>query len=90
MSTNLNIRTDKEVKENAARLFDSLGLDMSTAINLFLRQAIRVNGIPFEIKADTPKEETVSAMDEIRAMEAAPEKYKGYKTMDELKAALGV
>ncbi len=86
MSTNLNIRTDKEVKESAAKLFNSLGLDMSTAVNLFLRQAIRANGIPFEIKAPNP--ETLAAMEEIRAMEAEPEKYKGYKNIDDLKAAL--
>ena len=48
-STNLNIRTDKEVKAQAEKLFDALGLNMTTAVNIFLRQAIRENGIPFEV-----------------------------------------
>ena len=46
-STNLNIRTEKEVKEAAEKIFGELGLNMSTAVNIFLRQTIRENGIPF-------------------------------------------
>ena len=49
-STNLNIRTDKEVKIAAERIFEELGLNMTTAVNIFLRQTIRENGIPFELK----------------------------------------
>ena len=60
-STNLNIRTDKEVKAQAEKLFDALGLNMTTAVNIFLRQAIRENGIPFEVKLNVPNETTVSA-----------------------------
>lgn len=52
-STNLNIRIDKNVKEQSEKIFDDLGLNMSTAINMFLRQVIRVNGIPFDIKRDS-------------------------------------
>lgn len=53
MMTNLNIRVDKQVKEEAEKLFENMGLTMSAAINLFLRQAIRTNSIPFDIKKDT-------------------------------------
>ncbi len=49
-STNLNIRTDKEVKLAAEKIFEELGLNMTTAINMFLRQTIRENGIPFSLK----------------------------------------
>jgi DNA-damage-inducible protein J len=45
-ATNLNIRTDKDVKEQAEQIFAELGLNMTTAINLFLRAAIRKHGIP--------------------------------------------
>ena len=55
-STNLNIRTDKEVKAQAEKIFDALGLNMTTAVNIFLRQAIRENGIPFEVKLNVPNE----------------------------------
>ena len=47
MMTNINIRTDSEVKNKAQEIFASLGLDMTTAINLFLRQTIRQNDLPF-------------------------------------------
>lgn len=40
-TTNLNIRTDKEIKEAAEKIYSSLGLNMTTAINMFLRASIR-------------------------------------------------
>ena len=45
----INIRIDDNLKEKAELLFDELGLNMSTAINIFIRQSIRQGGIPFEI-----------------------------------------
>ena len=48
--TNLNVRTDSAVKAEAERIYAALGLNMTTAINMFLRQSIIENGIPFEIK----------------------------------------
>lgn len=48
-TSTINLKVDPDVKERAKRVFDGLGLDMSTAINLFLRQAIRTNGIPFPL-----------------------------------------
>ena len=47
--TNLNIRIDKEIKQQADQLFDEMGLSLSTAINIFVRQAIKNKGIPFRI-----------------------------------------
>ena len=46
---NLNIRIDEDVKKQGEELFAGLGMNMTTAINVFLRQAIRKGGIPFEI-----------------------------------------
>ncbi|MDR1921879.1 MAG: type II toxin-antitoxin system RelB/DinJ family antitoxin [Candidatus Adiutrix sp.] len=46
---NVTIRLDRKVKENAERLFDELGMNMSTAFNIFARQALRQGKIPFEI-----------------------------------------
>ena len=48
-NVNINIRTDSEIKLKAQKLFEKLGLDMTTAVNLFLRQAISKNTLPFEI-----------------------------------------
>lgn len=58
VSTNINIRVDSDVKAKAQDVFLALGLDMTTAVNIFLRQAIRKNGIPFELVADKPKRKT--------------------------------
>ena len=49
-TTNLNIRVDEDLKKNAERLFADLGLNMSSAITIFLKSAVDYNGIPFEIK----------------------------------------
>ena len=48
-TTNLNIRTDKAIKDQADAIFNELGLNMTTAINIFLRTAIREHGIPFSL-----------------------------------------
>ena len=45
----INIRIDDKLKEKAEKLFDELGLNMTTAINIFVRQSIRQGAIPFEI-----------------------------------------
>lgn len=58
-TTSMNIRIDKEVKHQAQKLFADLGLDMTTAVNLFLRQAIIHNGIPFALKLGEGKTERV-------------------------------
>lgn len=88
-STNLNIRTDKEVKLQAEKIFDALGLNMTTAINIFLRQAIRENGIPFEVKLNVPNEITATAISEGRAL-AYDKDATGYSTISDLRAALEV
>ncbi len=57
-ATTMNIRVDKEVKDNAKMIFAELGMDLTTAVNIFLRQSIREHGIPFKLKLDIPNEET--------------------------------
>ena len=59
-TTNLNIRTDKDIKDQAEAIFNELGLNMTTAINMFLRTAIREHGIPFDLKLDVPNETTAA------------------------------
>ena len=50
--TSVSIRLDSEVKEQAQQVFNSLGMDMTTAINIFLRQAIQYQGLPFDVRLD--------------------------------------
>lgn len=62
--TNLNIRTDKDIKDQAEAIFNELGLNMTTAINMFLRTAIREHGILFDLKLDVPNETTAAESEE--------------------------
>ena len=88
-TTNLNIRTDKEVKEQADHIFSELGLNMTTAINVFLRTTIRMNGLPFELKLDVPNATTAAAIEEGKKI-ATDKKVKGYKNIKDLRKALDV
>ena len=88
-TTNLNIRTDKDIKDQAEAIFNELGLNMTTAINMFLRTAIREHGIPFELKLDVPNETTAAAIAEGRKLMDDPLAPR-YSSMDALKAALEV
>lgn len=49
---NVTIRIDEDLKKQADELFDELGLSFSGAVNVFVRQALREDGLPFEIKRD--------------------------------------
>ena len=50
--TSMSIRLDSEVKEQDQQVFNHLGMDMTTAINIFLRQAIQYQGLPFDVRLD--------------------------------------
>ena len=50
--TSMSIRLDSEVKEQAQQVFSNLGMDMTTAINIFLRQAIQYQGLTFDVRLD--------------------------------------
>ncbi len=88
-TTNLNIRTDKEIKEAAEKIYSSLGLNMTTAINMLLRASIRESGIPFDLKLDIPSDETIKAIEEGR-MIAKDKNVTAYDSMDDLREALEV
>lgn len=88
-STNLNIRTDKEIKDQAEYIFNELGLNMTTAVNIFLRTTIRENGLPFSLTLEVPNEKTVDAIEKGRRI-AHDSSVKGYTSMDKLKSALDV
>ena len=73
VSTTLSI--DADVKAQVQALYADLGLDLSTAVNIFFRQCLRENGIPFAICRDVPEipnETTIAAFKEGEAMLADP------------------
>lgn len=86
-TTNLNIRTDKAVKEAAELIFNELGMNMTTAVNIFLRQTIRENGIPFELKLANFNDTTEASIEEGRRI-ARDRRVKGYADMALLREAL--
>ena len=49
---NLNIRVDDTLKQQAELIFSDLGISLSAATTMFLKQVVRYNGIPFELRAD--------------------------------------
>lgn len=87
-TTNLNIRTDKAIKDQAEIIFNELGLNMTTAINIFLKAVIRDQGIPFELKLKVPNDTTVASIEEGKKMinDSSPQ----YSNMDVLKATLDI
>ena len=60
---NMTIRMEPELKTQAAALFKSLGMDLSTATGIFYRQALRCHGLPFEVKIDVPNATTCEAIE---------------------------
>ncbi|MDO5445440.1 MAG: type II toxin-antitoxin system RelB/DinJ family antitoxin [Eubacteriales bacterium] len=75
-----NISLDADLKHQSQELFADLGMDFTTAVTVFLKQAIKVQGIPFEITRDIPNKETIDAMNEFYEMQKHPEKYKRYSS----------
>ena len=71
-TTNISIRMDSELKAEAESLFNELGMNLTTAFNIFVRQSLREGGIPFDVNLRVPNKETI----------------KGYTDLDELFADL--
>ena len=86
-TTNVSIRMDTELKAQADELFAELGMNLSTAFNIFVRQSLREGGIPFEIRMDRPNKETIAAMLEAENIAKDPN-VKGYTDLDEMFADL--
>ena len=82
-TTNISIRMDVELKKQAEQLFSELGLNMTTAFNIFLRQAVRQQRIPFDVALETPNAETIAAMEEAERISCDPS-VKGYTNVDQM------
>lgn len=84
---NMTLRVEPELKEQAAALFKSLGMDLSTATGIFYRQALRYHGLPFEVRNDEPNETTYAAMEEAERMLKDPNT-KRFSSVEDLFAEL--
>ena len=70
--TSVSFRIDTDLKNKADTLFNDLGLNMTTAFNIFLRQCVREGRIPFEITTNVPNNETLKAMIDAIKLENNP------------------
>lgn len=86
-TTNISIRMDSDLKTQADALFSELGMNITTAFNIFVRQALREGRIPFDISLNQPNRETIAAMLEAERI-AKDSSVRGYTDLDELFADL--
>lgn len=87
-TSNVSFRIDSELKRKADELFSELGINMTTAFNIFLRQSVRSAGIPFELKINQPNNETLKAINE--GEKIIKEGKARFDTVDEMFADLGI
>ena len=78
-----NISIDEDIMPRAQTMLAEFGLDLSTAVNMFLRQMLREKAIPFEIREDVPNATTLTAIAEVEEMKKHPELTKTYKNVDD-------
>ena len=78
-----NISLDADLKKASQELYADLGMNLTTAITSFLKQSLRVQGLPFAVTRENPNAETAAAMNEYYEMKAHPEKYKKYSSFRE-------
>ena len=84
---NLTVNVDEDLKVQAEKIFNELGLSMSAAMNIFLSAVVREKSFPTNLKFDIPNEITSAAIEEGRRI-AEDKSIKGFKNISELKAAL--
>ena len=83
------IRIDKEVKAEAVELLKELGLDMSTAVNMFLHQLILRNGLPFSVTVPQREQELLEAYEEAKRLSHAADT-KRYSSFEEALEDMGL
>ena len=82
-TVNVTFRMDSDLKRQADSLFAELGMSLSTAFNIFVRQSLRDGGIPFDISLEKPNKETIAAMLEAERLAKDPNT-KGYTDLKTL------
>ncbi len=84
-----NVRLDKETKDEATQILDGLGLSLSAAFNMFLKQITLRNGLPFSVEYPKPSRELLKAIKEADKLAKDPNA-KTYENLDELWKEIGV
>jgi len=80
----LQVKTDPKVKSECVKLFENLGITISDAVNIFLRQSLIHDGLPFEVKQSSLNKTTIKALEETEDIVKNPQNYKSYSDVDEM------
>ena len=86
-TTNITVRMDSDIKKQCEAIYGELGINLTTAINVFLRQSLRAGGFPFDVRLDQPNKETMAAMLEAERIARDPP-VKRYSEVEEALRAL--
>ena len=86
-TTNFSVRMDGDIKKQCEALYGELGINLTTAINVFLRQSLRVGGFPFDVRMEQPNKETMAAMRSASSIARDPS-VKRYSDVEEALRAL--
>ena len=81
-TTTFSVRMDKDIKSQCETMYGELGINLTTAINVFLRQSLRAGGFPFDVRLDKPNQETIAAMMEAERIAHDPN-VKKYSDVEE-------
>lgn len=85
----INVCVDERTKKEVETILDEMGLNMTAAINMYLKRILMEQGIPFDVSARTPNAITIAAMDEYDEMKRNPGAYKRYSSFkDAMKEVL--
>ena len=86
-TTNFSVRMDSDIKKQCEAMYSELGINLTTAINEFLRKSLRVGGFPFDVRIEKPNKETIAAMLEAERI-AHDSSVKRYSDVEEALKAL--
>ena len=81
-TTNFSVRMDSDIKKQCEELYGELGVNLTTAINVFLRQSLRAGGFPFDVRLNQPNSKTISALLEAEKISKDPN-VKHYSDVEE-------
>lgn len=86
-TTTFSVRMDSDIKKQCEAIYGELGINLTTAINVFLRQSLRVGGFPFDVRLEQPNRDTIAAMLEAEQISRDPS-VKRYSDVEEALRAL--
>jgi DNA-damage-inducible protein J len=87
-TASINIKVDPELKRSVEEIFNSMGLNLTTGLTLYLKQVQSKRSIPFEVVAPSPWEETIASMKEAERILSGEIKAKSYDSPEEMHRAI--